>query len=58
MADLAKKIETVEGKVKINNTEINSLFWADDIILLSESENGLKTMIKTLEDYANEISLL
>ena len=41
----------------MNNIEISSLFWADDIVLLSQNENGLKTMIKTLEDYVNENKL-
>ena len=57
MADLAKKLEMADGKVKVNNTEISSVFWADDIILLSESEQGLNTMIKILEKYSNEHKL-
>ena len=57
MADLAKSLQGLEGKVKVNNIEISSLFWADDIVLLSQNENGLKTMIKTLEDYVNENKL-
>ena len=58
MADLAKKLEMAEGKVKINNnTNISSIFWADDIILLAEGDKGLNTMIKILEKYSNEHKL-
>ena len=57
MADLARKLQMAEGKVKVNDTEVSSIFWADDIILLSESENGLRNMIKILEEYSNENKL-
>ena len=35
----------------------SSLFWADDIVLFSESEEGLQKMLKTLETYYNENEL-
>ena len=57
IADLAKKLDVVDGKVKVNNTEISSIFWADDIVMFSESENGLRTMIKILEEYVSENKL-
>ena len=41
----------------MNNTEISSIFWADDIVLLSENENGLREIIKVLEEYSSENKL-
>ena len=37
----------------------SSLFWADDIVLFSESEEGLRKMLKTMERYCekNELTL-
>ena len=37
----------------------SSLFWADDIVLFSESEEGLRKMLKTMEKYCedNELTL-
>ena len=57
MADLAKKLDMSEGLPKITNMEISSIFWADDIVMFSESEDGLKTMIKILEEYVIENKL-
>ncbi len=38
--------------VKINNATIGSLFWADDILLISETAQGLlQKSLKKLEDY-------
>ena len=36
-----------------------SLFWADDIILFSETDEGLRKMLKTMEQYCelNELTL-
>ena len=42
----------VNGKVKVNNKEISSIFWADDIVIFSENENGLRAMTKVLDQYA------
>ena len=47
----------VNGKVKVNNKEISSIFWADDIVIFSENENGLRAMIKVLDQYATENKL-
>ena len=57
IADLVQKLDMVNGKVKVNNKEISSIFWADDIVMLSENENGLRAMIKVLEEYAIENKL-
>ena len=41
----------------MNNKEISSIFWADDIVIFSENENGLRVMTKVLDQYATENKL-
>lgn len=43
--------------LNINNWEVNSLSFADDLVVLSETESGLKNCISTLETYCNEWGL-
>ena len=57
IADLVQKLDMVNGKVKVNNKEISSIFWADDIVIFSENENGLSAMTKVLDQYATENKL-
>ena len=39
--DLPEKLEEVDTHpIHLQNTKINSLMWADDIILLSEAKEG------------------
>ena len=45
------------NSLDINNWKINSLSFADDLVLLSETENGLKNCLATLEAYCNEWGL-
>ena len=54
LPDLAKNLDLTEGKVKLDNTEIASLGWADDIVLLAENEDGLQQMLNVLELYCHE----
>ena len=37
-----------------NSRTIGSLIWADDLVILSETEKGLQNMLKNLSFYANE----
>ena len=43
--------------LNINSWNVNSLSFADDLVLLSETENGLRNCITTLEVYCNEWGL-
>ena len=44
--------------VRINESEsLNSLIWADDLLILSETENGLNTMLRNLMSYTEENSM-
>ena len=43
--------------MEIDSKSINSLVWADDIVLLSETDKGLKVLLKILEDFCDENKL-
>ena len=57
MADLAKKLESMNNGFAVGIAKINSLFWADDIVLLAESGSLLTKMIDTVSDYCAENKL-
>lgn len=59
LCDLAKKLSELNTNLKLKDTCINSLFWADDLVLLADSEEKLKEMLKILEDYCrtNELTI-
>ena len=57
LADLPKKLELSAGKLKIDPIEINSLIWADDIILLAENESNLKELLNITEIYCKDNKL-
>ena len=40
-----------------DGTAVGSLLWADDLIILSETENGLKNGLANLESYCNKNQL-
>ena len=44
----------MDGKVQVHDREINTIFWADDIIMLTKNEDTLREMLKTLEEYTND----
>ena len=56
LADLPQCISGDEcNPVKIHGgTHVSSIIWADDIILLSESESGLQSMLDSLSQYTKE----
>ena len=58
LSDLAKQFDTVDNKVKLGNVGINSLFWADDLVLFAESKEGLDKLLLILEEYCKENHLL
>lgn len=39
------------GGVKVNGERVYTLAYADDIILMSENEDGMRSMIGRLEEY-------
>ena len=55
MADFNQYIEQVEDKLQIDDIiSINSLIWADDILLLSLSKEGLNQIIGLLSSYCEQ----
>ena len=58
LTDLAKKFEAMDGKIELNKTGINSLFWADDLVIFAKSQEDLQKMLKTLEEYCQENELI
>ena len=54
LCDLAKSLPLIESPTI---GHINSLFWADDLVMFSDSEIGLQKMLSTLEKYCKENEL-
>ena len=59
MADLAKSLVSVDNGFQMDNSKINSIFWADDIVLLCEDGSQLDKMLKMIAQYcdANELTI-
>ena len=52
MADFTEEINKCANKVKISDeVEAGCILWADDILLLSESEGGLREMLLGLQKF-------
>ena len=54
LADLPQLLENDIQSTNPNLEHPSSLFWADDIVLFSESEEGLHKMLSTIEKYCKE----
>ena len=58
MADLPKQLDR-ENKVSIEGDfKINTLIWADDLLLLSDSEAGLQSILNSLDKYCADNQLV
>ena len=53
MSDLPELLDVTLKNTNPNINHPSCIIWADDIILLSETEEGLNTMLKTMEVYCN-----
>ena len=51
LADLAKELSSLNDKLRMGNEGINSIFWADDIVLLGQTEENLKEMLNIVNTY-------
>jgi len=49
--------ESLPGGIKIGNTVVRVLMYADDIVLLSDSSEGLQTMINAFSEYCSRWEL-
>ena len=54
MADLPKHLNSSMGYVKVDDLQISCIIWADDIVILSETEVGLSESLNILEKYCNQ----
>ena len=56
IADIVERFETENCRpIKIDESRnLSCLLWADDIILLSHLEEGLRNMLSALDSYVNE----
>ena len=60
LSDLVSVFRCQESApVKLDQTVIGSLFWADDIVILSESREGLQNSLDELQEYclANNVKV-
>ena len=60
ISDLPELFNKQESESAVmGNTKIGSLFWADDIVILSESKNGLQHSLNQLSQYCykNEMKI-
>ena len=58
LCDLAKTLQELGGAPSLDALNISSLFWADDLVLFSEDEEGLQRMLGILESYCRDNHLL
>ena len=54
MSDLPSKLCEDVNVTLDENTKLNCLLWADDIILLSETEDGLNKLLDDLRNYSEQ----
>ena len=57
ICDLAKTLMEQVNAPEVGPLRINSLFWADDLVLFSKDEKGLQNMLNILENYCKENEL-
>ena len=55
LSDLPHTFNQEKSKpAKLGNLKIGSLFWADDIVILSETKTGLQNSLDELEQYCSK----
>ena len=54
LADLPPTLRTEHGINIDHSTHINSLIWADDILLMAETEEHLQSLLYKLEKYCDK----
>ena len=58
MCDLPSVLNNEDCQpAKIAQKEISCIMWADDLVIFSESENGLQKMLNKLQNYADKNDL-
>ena len=54
VTDLATEINNLQAGVDINDLNIGILLYADDIVLISDTENGLQSMLEKLNSWCQK----
>ena len=57
MADVSKRLGEENGVYLDKDAKTSAMIWADDIILLSETEKGLQDLLNKLSEYCEENEL-
>ena len=57
LMDLAEELERQGLGVRVRGTWMGACFFADDIVLLAESDNDLQNMLDVVSNYANRWKL-
>ena len=57
LADMHEYLDTSQG-VKVNNTIFTHLVYADDLVLISENQNGLQVLLENLAEYCRKWHLI
>ena len=58
LCDLAKSLHEMGGGLSLDKDPINSIFWADDLVMFANSEKKLQEMLNLLDAYCKENELL
>ena len=58
MADFPNLLDEGKGSVMVGNMRISCLVWANDIVLLSDTEEGLSDSLTILSKYCNNNQLV
>ena len=58
MSDLSGVLDSIQNTTNYETTIPSCLIWADDIVLMSETEEGLKGMLKAMGKYCRENQLI
>ena len=57
LSNLPGRLSTATDGPKIGDKNLNSIIWADDLVILSESEEGLNKKLSELALFADEYAL-
>ena len=54
--DLATEINNLQAGIDINDLNIGILLYADNIVLISDTENGLQSMLEKLNSWCQKMA--
>ena len=57
LSDIQREFDTCGDNPKLNDVDISCLIWADDILILSNSPEGLQAKLDNLDMYCRKNKL-